>query len=144
MVACYIIRSKHTVWYTAGMAKKHKQHLKRARKTRERRTPDKSATPQAVNASPAAPIEKPATPTPAQLAPPRQPVGVKASFTASPARQSSGTADTAAEFPYIRRDLRKLGLTIVFFAAILGGLTVLSSQTTALDDLGSYLFTWWR
>lgn len=65
---------------------------------------------------------------------------------AQAARRHDGLEQRLAdiEFSAVRRDLRKLAVTIVLFTAIIVGLTILNSQTTAIKDLGAWLFTWWQ
>lgn len=50
----------------------------------------------------------------------------------------------AAEYPAVQADLRKLGVTIVVFAAVITALALLQAQTGAVTDLGERLFRLWQ
>ncbi len=65
---------------------------------------------------------------------------------AAPAAQSpappAGTPE--AEYVSVRKDLRKLGLTVVAFVVIITALAVINAQTGFVGSLGSGLFHLWR
>lgn len=131
--------------YDWVVAKRHKHH----KKQRPQRAPKPSTKP-AASAAPAVDETKPHQPEQTHAtsinAPQNiKPTGVTATFTRAD-HGPRGIDSKVAELEYasVRRDLRKLGVTIVVFTAIIAGLTVLGSQTSAITDLGSYLFTWWK
>lgn len=83
--------------------------------------------------------DQPAPPAPVQT------TAVRFSDT-SRSRTPSGIDESVAahEYPAIRRDLRKLAVTVVFFAAVIAALAIIGNQTNIVTDLGKQLFTLWR
>lgn len=139
------------------MAKKHKKRQKISRRQRQAASaprpaapkPDQAAAP-TVSTDATAPPEAsspaaPPTPSPA-APPPPAPREVKATFSTTRSRGADGidAALTAIEYPAVRRDLRKLGLTMLFFFAVLAGLTYVGSSTDLINDVGHELFKLWR
>jgi len=139
------------------MAKKHKKRQKQTRRARQQqgsKTQTTGTAPVAASvastkvsgptqSNPLANTNQPAEPTQAP-AQPAKPVG--ASFTPRTRRGPDGIdAELAAtEYPAVKRDLRKLGLTIAAFVALLAGLSVLANTTSAVRDLGHNLFQLWQ
>lgn len=122
------------------MSKKHKKLKKKVSGTGQ--------TPAGVrDPKPRTPVTEKAPEQTVQATQAPRPAAVTATFAQSGAtRQKEGIEQRLAtiEFTAVRRDLRKLAVTIVLFVAILIGLTILNSQTTAIKDLGAWLFTWWQ
>ncbi len=107
--------------------------------------------PATANAAQANPAPSPAAPTPAAAASAPSSAGSGSAtstvgFRATTKRGPDGIDSklAASEYPAVRKDLRKLGLTVTFFVAVLAGLTVLGNSTSVISDLGSELFKLWR
>lgn len=134
------------------MAKKHKKRQKISRRKRQAASAAKPTAPAAstdVTAPPEA--NAPATPAPAPTPtpptpPPTRPREVKAEFSTTRTRGGDGIDAelTAIEYPAVRRDLRKLGATMLFFFAVLGALTYVESSTSLINDAGRQLFKLWQ
>lgn len=122
------------------MSKKHKKLKKKISGTGQ--------TPAGVrDPKPRTPVTEQAPKQTVQATQTPRPAVVTATFgAAQTARRHDGLEQRLAdiEFSAVRRDLRKLAATIVLFTAIIVGLTILNSQTTAIKDLGAWLFTWWQ
>lgn len=141
-------------------SKKRKKLTKRARQAVSERAGAASqarATTPSVPPAKSAPPPKPAPHAPELTHPssvagrpapdaPGKPKTTVSFRDASAARGPDGIDKeiTETEYPAIRRDLRKLGLTFLFFFAIIGGLTVVGGETTLIGDLGSALFKLWQ
>ncbi|MSU75868.1 hypothetical protein EXS54_00095 [Patescibacteria group bacterium] len=132
------------------MAKKHKKRRKLSRRERKglgHSGPEQRAsTPIPVEAEPtsdAAPesTEPAATPEPAPAAAP-----VTATFTPTATRGDHGVDKEIedVEYPAVRRDLRKLGVTIVVLILVIVGLTIWNDHSNVVGHLGSWLFSFWQ
>lgn len=139
------------------MAKKQKKRKKLTKRARQEASPQPQAAPAEPEA--ATPPAKPGTHSPemshptalggqsnaAPVIPPKQ-SKVAAAFAPTDSRGPDGIDKELAEteYPAIRRDLRKLGLTILCFSAIIAVLTLIGSQTTVIGDAGRELFKLWQ
>lgn len=109
-----------------------------------------AGTDESVAAEPAAPETPPARPAITATFTP------SAAGTTAPAAESAAPATAQAESPAppigtpeaeyvsVRKDLRKLGLTVVAFVVIVAALTVLNAQTGFVGSLGNGLFHLWQ
>lgn len=131
------------------MAKKHKRRKKLSRRERRglpKQQPEQATSPQA---QPAADIPEPESEPltgdqpEAEAA---QPVPVTATFTPSAARGERGIdrETEEVEYPAVRRDLRKLGITIAVLVLIIAGLSVWNDRTGVVGDVGNWLFSFWQ
>lgn len=151
------------------MAKKHKKRKKLSRRARQEMAKQHAAPqpraqtlddPEAAQEIPVvtkpATVDQPAKATRQETAP--------ESTTTKPAKseQSSPTSKVAfqteqtkapsgideelaaREYPAVRRDLKKLSLTIAVFVLIIAGLGVLGSTTNVIGNLGDHLFRLWQ
>jgi hypothetical protein len=79
--------------------------------------------------------------------PPVTPQGVKVRFSdSSRTRTDTGIDErlSEVELPAIRKDLRKLAVTLTVFGIIFAGLAVVGTQTDMVQQLGEKLFTLWQ
>ena len=120
------------------MAKKHKKRRKITR--REQTAAAAKATPKAKNPIPPSNDEVLPDPPAKEVRGP-----VKVAFTRAESRGPDGIDAALAEqeYPAVRRDLRKLGLTIVTFALLLTALKLTADNTQIINQLGDALFRLW-
>ena len=121
------------------MAKRHKKKRKPSRKARVGQPKPRRA------AEPAASVPEPDAISPEGTQPEAEaaePVRVKATFT--PAAPTPVSGSEPAEFGPVRKDLRKLGLTIIGLIVIMAGLVVWNDQTNVVGELGEKLFSLWQ
>ncbi len=120
--------------------KKHKKRAKLSRRVRQ--TSGVRARP--TEAAAITEEHKPEPPQTTPVAAPPKPAAV--TFQTATSRGPDGIDEelTKIEYPAVRRDLKRLGVTILAFAAILAGLTVLGNQTDVIDRLGHELFKVWQ
>ncbi len=98
------------------------------------------------------PASGPAEPASAQPQQPAPRPAVTATFTPSepapaagaPAAPAPAESAEAAEYTAVRKDLRKLGLTILACVAVVAGLVVLNDRTGFVGALGEQLFHLWE
>jgi hypothetical protein len=135
------------------MAKKHKKRKKLTRRLRRQQSGGPEAGSKAIPVKhPAEQAEPEPQPEPAAPEPAAEETAeeslpkVTATFRQTASRGPDGIdqALAATEYPAVRRDLRKLGLTIVFFAAVTAGLAVFNAQTNLVGVLGQDLFRLWQ
>lgn len=122
---------------------KHKKRKKLARRARQTASGGPSVSrPVPIEVTADEPVTRVATPAPDKPAPEE----VTATFKETAKRGADGIdAEVATiEYPAIRRDLRKLGVTFTFFAAVIAGLALLNANSTVLADLGHQLFGLWQ
>lgn len=139
------------------MSKKHKKRKKLSRRERQQAGLTKPAAPSADEPE-TVKVVVPAEPKPAAAEPVREaktvPKPEKAaavakttvSFSTKTNRGPDGIDQqlAAVEYPAVKRDLRKLGITIVAFALIIGGLVMLNNETGLVGSLGNNLFKLWQ
>lgn len=123
---------------TMAKRKRKKKLSRRERKAHPERVPSAPAPAAPETPSEPAAESQPATPT-------APPASVTASFkpTPPPAEASSGSSEPA-EFTAVRKDLRKLWVTIAVLILIVAGLTVWNAQTDVIGNLGDAMFSWWQ
>lgn len=128
-----------------------KKHSRKARKAAIARG-ESPAQPQASTKAggprpgPAQPAPISQDATPAQH-PPVAPQGVTVRFSdSSRPRTNVGIDERMAEveLPAIRKDLRKLAITLSVFGVIFVGLAIVGTHTSMVQDLGDKLFTLWQ
>ncbi len=147
--------------YNGYVSKKHKKRRKLTRRQRQQQ-PVPAATEAAATDQPKAntlpqstanTTDQPNLDTSAAepTAPDTSPANPAATagtvrFAVDTKRNQSGLDQSIAEreIPTVRRDLRKLGFSVIVLGLVLAGLTVLADQTTVISDLGEQLFRLWQ
>lgn len=130
------------------MSKKHKKR-KKTRRERKGQPQAAASTQTSVSAETPAPA-----PTPATSESPAQPTprpAITATFKPTPSSAaqivsgpSAPTNAEEAEYTSVRKDLRKLGFTIIAGIAVVIGLVILNDQTGFVGTLGEQLFHLWE
>ena len=100
--------------------------------------PDESAAPEQPTA---AEPQSPARPTVTATFKPSQPAAAPAQ--PGPAAPTAPTTAEEAEYTSVRKDLRKLSLTIVALIVVVAGTVVVNDQTGFVNALGEQLFHLW-
>jgi len=100
-------------------------------------------------AQPAANIPEPEAESPMGSQPETeaaQPVPVTATFKPADPQASSTAAQSGdqAEYTAVKKDLRKLWLSIAALILIIAGLAVWDAQTDVIGQLGNAMFSWWQ
>ncbi len=149
--------------YNGYVSKKHKKRRKLTRRQRQQQ-PVPAATEAAASDQPKADtlpqstastadqpkIDTPAAEPTAPDAPPTNPPAAATAdtvrFAVDTKRNQSGLDQSIAEreIPTVRRDLRKLGFSVIVLGLVLAGLTALADQTTVISNLGEQLFRLWQ
>lgn len=128
------------------MAKKRKKKKRLSRRERKAH-PERVASPPAESGNPAANVPEPDAESLSGSQPEAeaaQSIPVKATFkpSAPPAGSASAEPADQAEYTAVKKDLRKLWLTIGALALIVAGLAVWNAQTGVISDLGGSVFSW--
>lgn len=132
----------------AQHSKKRKKISRRKRQQTALRAPQKSTSEEPA-VTPAAPAPTPvAVTSPPDSADPSStpPRKVTAAFTSTTRRGPDGIDSelAAMEYPAVRADLRRLGLTLLVFLLLLAGLSILGNSTNVVNQLGHNIFRLWQ